>query len=80
MPNTVVAAARPVGFAVHQSLSQPLARVELQVVYRTLYRRIPSLRLAADLGQIPLKARRGCLRRLRTARHLVTTVNPLRIS
>ncbi|MFD8759828.1 cytochrome P450 [Streptomyces mirabilis] len=43
------------GFGVHQCLGQPLARVELQVVYGTLYRRIPTLRLATDLDQIPFK-------------------------
>ena len=43
------------GFGVHQCLGQPLARVELQVVYGTLYRRIPNLRLAVDLDQVPLK-------------------------
>jgi cytochrome P450 len=42
-------------FGVHQCLGQPLARVELQVVYGTLYRRIPGLRLAADLADIPFK-------------------------
>ena len=39
----------------HQCLGQPLARLELQVVYGTLYRRIPTLRLAADLADIPFK-------------------------
>ena len=43
------------GFGVHQCLGQPLARVELQVVYGTLYRRIPTLRLAADLVDIRFK-------------------------
>jgi cytochrome P450 len=43
------------GFGVHQCLGQPLARVELQVVYGTLYHRIPGLRLAADLEQLPFK-------------------------
>ncbi|QUQ65569.1 cytochrome P450 [Kutzneria sp. CA-103260] len=43
------------GFGVHQCLGQPLARVELQVVYGTLYRRIPTLRLAAGLDEIPFK-------------------------
>jgi hypothetical protein len=43
------------GFGIHQCLGQPLARVELQVVYGTLYRRVPTLRLAADLDQIPFK-------------------------
>ncbi|MFJ2607482.1 cytochrome P450 [Streptomyces sp. NPDC091279] len=36
------------GFGVHQCLGQPLARMELQVVYSTLYKRIPTLKLAAD--------------------------------
>ncbi|MFE7128507.1 cytochrome P450 [Streptomyces sp. NPDC057617] len=43
------------GFGVHQCLGQPLARLELQVVYSTLYKRIPGLRLAAGLEQIPFK-------------------------
>ena len=43
------------GFGVHQCLGQPLARMELQVVYSTLYRRIPTLRLATDLDKIPFK-------------------------
>ncbi|MBC6456556.1 cytochrome P450 [Actinomadura sp. HBU206391] len=43
------------GFGVHQCLGQPLARVELQVVYGTLYRRIPGLRLAVDRDQVPFK-------------------------
>ncbi len=43
------------GFGVHQCLGQPLARVELQVVYSTLYRCIPTLALAADPMQIQFK-------------------------
>ena len=43
------------GFGVHQCLGQPLARMELQVVYSTLYRRIPTLRLATTLEEIPFK-------------------------
>ncbi|MET4921541.1 cytochrome P450 [Streptomyces sp. PSRA5] len=43
------------GFGVHQCLGQPLARLELQIVYSTLYRRIPTLRLASDIEQIPFK-------------------------
>jgi len=43
------------GFGVHQCLGQNLARVELQVVYGTLYRRIPTLKLATSLDQIPFK-------------------------
>ncbi|MBO3675516.1 cytochrome P450 [Streptomyces sp. NEAU-YJ-81] len=43
------------GFGVHQCLGQPLARMELQVVYGTLYRRIPTLRLATGVDQLPFK-------------------------
>ncbi|GLY02858.1 cytochrome P450 [Actinoplanes sp. NBRC 101535] len=43
------------GFGVHQCLGQPLARLELQVVYSTLYRRIPTLRRATELDAIPFK-------------------------
>lgn len=43
------------GFGVHQCLGQPLARMELQVVYSTLYRRIPTLALATNLENIPFK-------------------------
>ena len=43
------------GYGVHQCLGQPLARVELQVVYGTLYRRIPTLRLAVPLEEIRFK-------------------------
>jgi cytochrome P450 len=42
-------------FGPHQCLGQNLARVELQVVYSTLYRRIPTLRLATSLDKIPFK-------------------------
>ncbi|AUS77047.1 cytochrome P450 [Actinoalloteichus sp. AHMU CJ021] len=43
------------GFGVHQCLGQPLARLELEVVYRTLYRRLPELRLATEFETIPFK-------------------------
>ncbi|MCZ0991219.1 cytochrome P450 [Streptomyces diastatochromogenes] len=43
------------GFGVHQCLGQPLARMELQVVYGTLYRRIPTLRPACALEDVPFK-------------------------
>lgn len=43
------------GFGIHQCLGQSLARMELQVVYSTLYRRIPSLALAADIEDVPFK-------------------------
>jgi cytochrome P450 len=40
---------------VHQCLGQSLARMELQVVYGTLYKRIPTLALAGDLADVPFK-------------------------
>lgn len=43
------------GFGPHQCLGQPLARVELQVVYSTLYRRVPTLRLATGLDEVRFK-------------------------
>ncbi|AFR28737.1 cytochrome P450 [Arthrobacter sp. Rue61a] len=43
------------GFGVHQCLGQPLARMELQVAYSTLFRRIPTLRLATTLDKVPFK-------------------------
>jgi cytochrome P450 len=43
------------GFGVHACLGQPLARVELQIVYGTLYRRLPGLRPAVPLEQVAFK-------------------------
>ncbi|MER5185255.1 cytochrome P450 [Streptomyces sp. NPDC002896] len=43
-------------WGIHQCVGQQLARIELQVVYSTLYRRIPTLRLA--VGRDELKFRR----------------------
>ena len=43
------------GYGVHQCLGQTLARVELQVVYGTLYRRLPGLRLAVPLEELAFK-------------------------
>lgn len=42
-------------FGVHQCLGQTLARMELQVIYSTLYRRIPTLKLATELEKVPFK-------------------------
>lgn len=43
------------GYGPHQCLGQPLARVELQVVYPTLLRRMPDLRLAVPVEKLPFK-------------------------
>ncbi len=41
------------GYGAHQCLGQSLARVELQVAYGTLYRRIPTLALAVPFEEVP---------------------------
>ncbi|WP_405709602.1 MULTISPECIES: cytochrome P450 [unclassified Streptomyces] len=43
------------GHGIHQCVGAPLARLELQIVYRTLFRRVPSLRLAVGFDQLPFK-------------------------
>ncbi|WP_328606368.1 cytochrome P450 [Amycolatopsis sp. NBC_00345] len=43
------------GFGAHQCLGQNLARMELQIVFDTLFRRIPTLKLAAPVEQLPFK-------------------------
>ncbi|MGW4483710.1 cytochrome P450 [Amycolatopsis sp. NPDC004368] len=43
------------GFGPHQCLGQNLARTELQIVFDTLFRRIPSLKLAVDVDDLPVK-------------------------
>jgi cytochrome P450 len=43
------------GYGPHACVGQPLARMELQVAYPALLRRIPTLRLATDLADVPFK-------------------------
>jgi cytochrome P450 len=43
------------GFGPHQCLGQNLARMELQIVFDTLFRRIPGLKLAAPVEALPFK-------------------------
>ncbi|GAB3444101.1 cytochrome P450 [Streptomonospora sediminis] len=43
------------GFGAHQCLGQNLARMELEVVFDTLFRRIPDLRSAVPLDSLPFK-------------------------
>ncbi|MGI3201407.1 cytochrome P450 [Streptomyces sp. GLT-R25] len=40
------------GYGPHQCLGQSLARLELQIVYSTLYRRVPTLRLATSVEEL----------------------------
>lgn len=43
------------GFGVHACLGQHLARAELEIVFTTLLRRVPTLRLNAPLGELSFK-------------------------
>jgi cytochrome P450 len=43
------------GYGRHQCVGQQLARAELQVVFNTLVRRIPTLRLAIPFDEVPFK-------------------------
>jgi len=43
------------GYGRHQCVGQQLARAELQIVFTTLFRRIPTLRLAIPIEEVPLK-------------------------
>src|ERR1700757_4525797 len=43
------------GYGRHQCVGQQLARAELQIVYRTLLRRVPTLALAVAADDIPFK-------------------------
>jgi cytochrome P450 len=43
------------GFGAHQCLGQNLARMELQIVFDTLFRRIPGLKLGAPIADMPFK-------------------------
>jgi cytochrome P450 len=43
------------GYGRHQCVGQQLARMELQIVLHTLLRRIPTLRLAVPMEQLPFK-------------------------
>ncbi|MDT8909574.1 cytochrome P450 [Amycolatopsis sp. PS_44_ISF1] len=43
------------GFGPHQCLGQNLARTELQMVFDTLFRRVPTLALASSVDELPFK-------------------------
>ena len=43
------------GFGAHQCLGQNLVRMELEIAYRTLFERIPTLRLATSAEQLQFK-------------------------
>jgi cytochrome P450 len=43
------------GYGAHQCLGQNLARMELQITFETLFRRIPGLQLAGSAEELPFK-------------------------
>ncbi|GAB3708707.1 cytochrome P450 [Amycolatopsis oliviviridis] len=43
------------GFGVHQCLGQNLARMELQIVFDTLFRRMPGIKVAVPVDELPFK-------------------------
>jgi cytochrome P450 len=43
------------GYGVHQCLGQHLARLELEIVFSTLFARIPTLRVAVPVNELPYK-------------------------
>ncbi len=43
------------GYGRHQCVGQQLARAELQIVFHTLFRRVPTLSLAVPVADIPFK-------------------------
>ncbi|MFJ9241322.1 cytochrome P450 [Streptomyces sp. NPDC101776] len=43
------------GWGIHQCLGQQLARIELQVVYGTLFRRVPTLSLTVGLDELDFR-------------------------
>jgi cytochrome P450 len=43
------------GYGRHQCVGQQLARAELQIVFSTLFRRVPTLHMSAAIDEIPFK-------------------------
>jgi cytochrome P450 len=43
------------GYGRHQCVGQQLARAELQIVFTTLFRRVPTLQLAVPIEEVPFK-------------------------
>ncbi|QUQ64461.1 cytochrome P450 [Kutzneria sp. CA-103260] len=59
------------GHGIHRCIAQNLARVELEIVFNTMFARVPGLRLAAPRRGTVLQGWRAPLRYPHIARHLV---------
>jgi cytochrome P450 len=42
-------------YGIHQCVGQPLARLELETVFKSLFQRLPNLKLACPFDEIPFK-------------------------
>ena len=63
------------GYGRHQCVGQQLARAEMQIVFQTLIRRVPTLELAVRNRGHPVQTRPARLWRLRIAGDLVTEID-----
>ncbi|AQZ64924.1 hypothetical protein BKM31_28855 [[Actinomadura] parvosata subsp. kistnae] len=43
------------GYGIHQCLGQNLARLELEIVFGTLFTRLPRLRVAVPVAELPFQ-------------------------
>jgi cytochrome P450 monooxygenase len=43
------------GYGVHQCLGQNLVRMEMEVAFKTLFERVPTLRMARPVAELPFK-------------------------
>ena len=59
------------GYGVHQCIGANLARVEMQIAFATLARRVPGLRLAVGAGRTEIQRRIRHLRHEGATRHMV---------
>ncbi|MFD9284074.1 cytochrome P450 [Streptomyces mirabilis] len=61
-----------------QCIGQQPARIELHIAFSTLFRRVPTLRLAVDVSELKFKEDSQAYGHLRAARHLVAPGDPWR--
>ena len=64
------------GFGIHRCLGENLARATVEIALRTLFERIPTLRLDAPLEELPFKIRGGDIRPALAPGRVVGPVGP----